>query len=127
MNFVSRVTLFVLPSVLLLGLPAQAQEVEIGTSLICDTQQQVERYVTLYDGDEESTIKNVNAAEHDPTACAVATMAYVRGRELAKTRTKDATFQIVPILVLGVVTEDGVKSVAPKAFFSALKVEEISI
>jgi hypothetical protein len=127
MIFVSRLTLLVLPLVLLLSVPARAQEVEVGTSLICDTQEQVERFVTLYDGDVRSTINSVNAAEHDPTACAVSTMAYVRGRQLAMTRNKDTAFQIVPILVLGVVTEKGVQSVKPASFFSVFEVEGIDI
>ena len=125
MNFVSRLSLIVLPLVLFLSVPARAQEV--GTSLICDTQEQVERFVTLYDGDAQSTINSVNAAEHDPTACAVSTLTYVRGRQLAMTRNKDTAFPIVPILVLGVVTEKGVQSVQPASFFSAFEVEEIGI
>jgi hypothetical protein len=126
-NFVSRITLLVLPLVLLSGLAARAQEVEVGTSLICDTQEQVERFITLYDGDAQSTANSVNAAEHNPTACAVTTMAYVRGRQLARARNKDTTFQIVPILVLGVVSEEGVESVTPAPFFSVFEVEEIGI
>jgi hypothetical protein len=126
-NFVSRITLLALPLVLLSGLPARAQEVEVGTSLICDTQEQVERFVTLYDGDVQSTANIVNAAEHNPTACAVSTMAYVRGHQLARARNKDTTFQIVPILVVGVVSEDGVESVTPAPFFSVFAVEEIGI
>ena len=127
MNFVSRLTLLLMPLVLLLSLPARAQEIEVGTSLICDTQEQVERFVTLYDGDAQSAVNSINAAEHNPTACAVSTMAYVRGRQLARARNKDTTFQIVPILVLGVVTEGGVESVTPAPFFSVFEVEEIGI
>jgi hypothetical protein len=41
--------LLALSSLLLLGVPAQAQEVEVGTSLVCDTQEQSERFVALYD------------------------------------------------------------------------------
>ena len=108
MNFVSRFTLLALPLLTFLGSPAQAQEVEVGMGLVCDTQEQVERFVALYDGDALSTANSVNAAEHNPTACAVSAMAYVRGRQLATTRSKDKAFQIVPILVLGIVTEAGV-------------------
>jgi len=121
-----RVILLCLP-LALLSLPSRAQEIEVGTSLICDTQEQVERFVTLYDGDAQSTVNNVNATEHDPTACAVSTTAYVRGRQLATARNKHTTFHIVPILVLGVVTEDGIKSVTPAPFFSVFEVEEIGI
>ena len=125
MSFASRPGLLALSSLLLMGIPAQAQEVEVGTSLVCDTQEQAERFVALYDGDAQSTVGSVNAAEHDPTACTVSTMAYVRGRQLARVRNKDTTFQIVPILVLGVVTEAGVESVTPAPFFSVIEVEEV--
>jgi hypothetical protein len=125
MSLASRPGLLALSSLLLLGVPAHAQEVEVGTSLVCDTQEQAERFAALYDGDAQSTVSSVNAAEHDPTACTVSIMAYVRGRQLARLRNKDTTFQIVPILVLGVVTEAGVESVTPASFFSVIEVEEI--
>jgi hypothetical protein len=85
----ARVAALVLPLLAPLGLSAQAQEVEVGTSLVCDTQEQVERFIALYDGDAQSAIDRVNA-EHDPRACAVSNMAYVRGPQLATARSKDA-------------------------------------
>jgi hypothetical protein len=129
MKLFTRIALLVLPLALLSSPPAQAHDfdVEVGTSLICDTQAQVERYVSLYDGDAESTVNSVNAEEHNPTACAVVTMSYMRGRQLARARNKDTSFQIVPILVLGLVTEEGVKSVTPAPYFSVFTVDEIAI
>jgi hypothetical protein len=131
MRFALVPRLLVLPMLMLLIAPAHGNEltdqVEIGTSLICNTREQVERFVALYDGDSESAANSVNALEHDPTACAVSAMAYVRGRQLATARNKDTTFQIVPILVLGVITESGVQSVTPAAFFSLFEIEEIGI
>jgi len=66
---------------LFFAVPASAQEieVEVGTNLFCDTREQVERFVALYDGDTQNAVDGVNAAEHDPSACAVSTVAYVRG------------------------------------------------
>ena len=122
-----RSGLLALPLLLTLGFAAQAQEVEVTSGLICDTQQQVEQFVALYDGDAKDTAERVNAAENNPTACVVSGMAYVRGRELKTARTKDTTFQIVPILVVGVVTEKGIQAVAPARFFSAIQVKEISV
>jgi hypothetical protein len=127
MNFVSRLTLLALPVLAFLSSPARAQEVEVGARLLCDTREQVERFVALYNGDAQSTANSVNAAEHNPNACAVTTMAYVRGRQLATARNKDTAFQIVPILVLGVVTEGGVESVKPAQFFSVFEIEEIGV
>jgi hypothetical protein len=125
MHLAARLAL-VLPF-LLLGFPAQAQEVEVGTNLVCDTQAQVERFVALYDGDAQAAVDAVNAEVHDPTACAVSTMAYVRGHQLNTARSKDAAFQIVPILVLGVVTEVGLETVTPAALFSLFEIEELGV
>ena len=122
-----RGVLLALPLVLALCYAAKAQEVEITKGLICDTQQQVEQFIALYDGNAKDTAEKVNAAEHNPTACVISGMAYVRGRNLATARTKDTTFQIVPILVVGVVTENGVQAVAPARFFSAIEVKEIAV
>src|SRR5262245_19850271 len=122
-----RSSLFALSLLLTLCSGAQAQEVEVTSAVICDTQQQVEQFVALYDGNARDTAAKVNAAEHNPTACGVSGMAYVRGRELAQARTKGTTFQIVPILVLGVVTERGVQAVAPARYFSAIEIKEFEV
>ena len=117
----------VLPLLLILSVPALAQEVEVTNGLICDTQEQVQQFVALYDGDTQSTAEKVNVAERNPTACIVSGIAYVRGRKLATARTKDTTFQIVPILVLGVVTQKGIESVTPARYYSAIEVKEIDV
>jgi hypothetical protein len=127
MRFTLRLALILLPLLLFVAVPAQAQEVEVGTNLICDTQEQVERFVALYDGDAQAAISAVNAAEHNPTACGMATAAFVRGPQLATARNKDTTFDIVRLFVVAVVTEAGVESVAPAAFFSLIPIEEIPV
>src|SRR3954462_14041384 len=127
MTFAPRMGLLALSLILTLCLPAQAQEIDITSGPICDTQEQVEQFVALFDGDAQSTAEKVNAAEHNPTACVISGMAYVRGRKLATARTKDTTFQIVPILVLGLVTANGIQTVAPARYFSAVQVEEIGV
>jgi hypothetical protein len=108
----------------LLCLPAQAQEIEYGKGLICDTRQQAERLVRHLDGDVGAALRAVNAEERDPNACTVVSVAFVRGPELATVRSKDTTFQIVRILVIGVGTPSGFQSVVPAAYFSLFKVEE---
>jgi hypothetical protein len=120
--------LLLVPSVLFFGPGAQAQEVELGPSLICDTEKQVERFIALYDGDAQAAISAVNSEVHDPTACGLVNTAYVRGRQLAMARNKDTTFGVVEVLVLGIIDEEGsVESVTPAVFYSLVAVEEIEI
>ena len=73
MSLAPRLELILLSFFLFLAVPARAQEVEVGTNLICDTQEQVERFVALYDGNAQAAISAVNAAEHNPTACGMGT------------------------------------------------------
>ena len=108
----------------LLLVPAHADEVEVATGVICNTQKQIERFVALNDADTRTTIQAINAEEQDPTACAVASLAYVRGSKAASIRKNDTTYQIVPILVVGVVTPEGVRGIAPAVYFSLFRVEE---
>jgi hypothetical protein len=109
-----------MPSILFFGTAAQAQDVELGPSLICNTEKQVERFIARYDGDTRAAINAVNAEVHDPTACGLVTTAYVRGPQLATARKKDTAFGIVQILVVGVVDEEGsMESVTPRSLLLA--------
>jgi hypothetical protein len=107
--------------------PARAQEYERGTALLCDTQRQVERYVALFNGEEQSAINAVNTEEKNPTACALETVAFMRGPELGTARNKENAFHIVRILVVGVATPSGLRSVRPSAYFSAFKIVEYDV
>ena len=116
----------------LFAIPAQAQqqsgpqqEVRVGTSVICDTQQQMERFVAVFDGDADAALATVNKEAGDPNACGVATMAYVVGGELSKARNKEGTFQIVKVVVVGMNTQAGFRAVVPAQFVSLLKIDEI--
>ena len=118
---------FLVPAVLLsllLSAPARADEVEVGSALICDTRQQVEHLVSFMRGDVQSAVNAVNAAEHNQTACGMSSLAFLRGSNLGTVRTKEETFQIVEILVVGVVTEAGVRAVVPSVYISLFKVKE---
>jgi hypothetical protein len=107
--------------------PAHAQEYEHGTALLCDSQQQVERYVALFKGEEQSTVDAVNTEEQNPTACGLATVAFMRGPDLGTARNKDSAFQIVRILVVGVDTAEGIRPVRPTPYFSAFEVVEYDV
>jgi hypothetical protein len=110
-------SLFLMPA-------AQAQQIEVGTSLVCDTEAQVERVIAIYDGDIKSAAEQVDAEERNPSACVMSAVAYIRGPELRTARKGNVSFQIVPILILGVMTPGGMRSVSPAKFFSVLEVEE---
>ena len=127
MRFAPRFALLALPLLMLLDLPARADEVQVGTGPVCDTQQQAERFAVLYDGDAQTAISTVNAEEHNASACGIVAMAYMPGPPLATARNRNVTFQIVQVLVIGIVTAEGVQAVEPVSLFSVLAIEEIEV
>lgn len=120
---------------LALALPAQAQEtkqdapaksdgqqrVEVDTNLICDTQQQVERFVTLLDengGSAEVAIDAVNAENKTMDACIIATAAYRRVGVAGTVKNSEATFDVTRIIVVGIYTVKGLERSLPTEFFT---------
>ena len=103
--------------------PARAHDIEYDTGAICDTQNQAQRLAMLLD-DDEHAIAMVNAEEGNPTACAVKTVAFVRGAILGTARSKSDAFAIVEILVVGVDLESGFRSIAPNVYFMLVKIDE---
>ena len=75
----------------------------------------------------ETAVSTVNTEQHDPNACVIATIVYVPGAPLATATSKDKMFHIVPVLVVGIVTVEGVQAVEPAQFFSAEEVEGFGI
>jgi phosphotransacetylase len=133
MHFIARIAGLVLA----LALPAQAQEtkqeapvnqdkperIEIDTNLFCDTQQQVERFVTLLDengGSAETAIEQVNAENKTQDACVIATAAYRRAGVAGAVRNSETTFDVTRIVVIGVYTVNGLERSLPTEFFTLL-------
>ncbi len=83
--------------------------------------------MALFKGEEQSTVDAVNTEQRDPTACGLASVAFVRGPELGTARNKDSAFQIVRILVVGVDTLDGIRPVRPTPYFTAFEVVEYDV
>ena len=109
---------------LALTVPARAHDIEYDTGAICHTQKQAERLAMLLDGNEHTAIAMLNGEERDPSACAVETVAFVRGASVATARSKAETFAVVEILVVGVDLGSGLSSVAPGAYFMLVKIDE---
>jgi hypothetical protein len=115
--------------------PASAQdragvdkhEVEIGDVLVCDTQEQVERYIALYDEDQDAAIRSVNRDPNGPPRCGVVSAAFVRGRRIDAASRGNMAFTVVPILVLGVESPEGFRAVDPALYFSVFGVTEYPV
>jgi hypothetical protein len=111
-------------SLLMMCAWAGAYEIETGTALICDTQKQAERLASFLNSNVQNALSIVNTEEHDPTACALATVAYIRGGVLGTIRNKSETYRVVEVLVVGVPTDRGFRNIAPAKYVSLVKIDE---
>jgi hypothetical protein len=127
MSFVTRlVPLFALLVTAFCG-PALAWDYEVGTSLVCDTRAQVERFAVLFSGDAPAAIQAINTEEQNPSACALLDVVYVRGAQIAMARHGDNAFEVVRILVVGIATDSGIRPLRPAAYFSLFHVKELAV
>ena len=128
MNYARIFAPLILPWLLLHGNPAAAQELQIGTNLVCDTREQVKLFIAHYSGDAQTAVDAVNSEEHDPTACVIATVAYMAGPRATFTtaRNQNGAFRIVEIVVVGLVMSEGIQTVHPTRLYSLIPVEERS-
>jgi hypothetical protein len=77
----------------------------------------------MLDGSEDAT-RTMNPEADSPGACAVETVAFVRGAVLGTIRSKAETFAVVEILVVGVDLGSGLQGVTPKVYFMLDKIDE---
>jgi hypothetical protein len=112
---------------LLACVPAHAYDVETGTIMLCDTQKQIERYVALFDGNQDAAIKAVNTEESNPTACAMTNVAYVQGEAIGMARSDNHAFKVIRVAVVAVQAGAGYQYIQPAAFFTLVKVKEIAV
>jgi hypothetical protein len=97
------------------------ERVEIDTNLICDTPEQVERFVSLLNenkGSAEAAMAGVNQESKSHDACVIATAAYRRAGVTNIVKTGDTTFDVTRIVVIGVYTVNGLERSLPTEFFT---------
>jgi hypothetical protein len=107
--------------------PALAQETVRGTLFVCDTQQQVERLGEVFVGKAPEALTAVNAEANNPVACVAVNAVFMPCKVLNTVRSKTHTFHVIPVIVLGVDTPNGLMPVEPKVFFTLRAVKEYSI
>jgi hypothetical protein len=129
-----RILRFALISLMLCA-PAHAQDsravdqrdIEVGDTVMCETQEQAERYIAHFKGDEEAAVRAVNREESDPSACGLMNAAFMRGPNVAAISRGNMGFRIVRILVLGVAGPEGFRAVAPAPYFTVFGVTEYPV
>jgi hypothetical protein len=104
------------------------RSVEVGVGLICNSEAQVERYLSLHIKDEtpDAAIKTVNAEAQDPNACALAAIAFVRGEPGKSVPAPGGLMKITQVMIFAAQTPAGWQRVPPILQYTAIfeKLEE---
>ena len=85
------------------------KSLEIGTGLVCNSAQQVERYLTLHSNNRspDAAIAVVNTEAHDSNACMLAAIAFVRGEALGTVPAPGGVMRIVKVTIIAAQTPGG--------------------
>jgi hypothetical protein len=105
----------------------EARDIEVGTILICDTEQQAKRVSTLLRRDEQNmaaAISAINAEEKGLPVCGLDGAEYVRGADVATVWEERQTYQIAPVLLVGIIRRNAVQPVPQNVYFSAFQIDE---
>ena len=119
MAFLLKVCLFLV----LFCFPSEAQQVETGFGLICDTQAQVEQFVHEFTTTPETLTKVNNGGN----PCGVLAAAFVRGKKVSQVRNSQGAFDVVEIMVVGYQLEIGWVRIPPLVQYTLYKTKEIAI
>jgi hypothetical protein len=103
-------------------------DVDVATTIVCDTQKQVERFVEQFDGNFKKALDAINTGQEGVPPCGMATVAYIPGEEVSKLKGPCGEFRVVEVLVLGVLTEDGFQfRDDPVSYFALFPLDVVTI
>jgi hypothetical protein len=106
---------------LTIGSLAYAQHAaKTGTGIVCDTPEQVARYIKSKEGD--GTLAAINA--ENKNASAIIGVAFFTGEKSETITNGQGSWQITKILIVGVAAQDGIHPVDPVVQWSAFYIEE---
>lgn len=103
-----------------LAWPALAQEA--GTGIICDEQEQVEKYAKLAT-DQNHNAEVLNEVNGDTNACAIVQVVYLRGPTVSQVQNPQGEFDVVEITVIGANLGQGFLPTPPFKQFTLFKKE----
>lgn len=106
----------------------KANEIMVGSGLICDTKQQAERFVSLMGDDVSADIENalvtVNNEAGQSDACVVATVGFFPGQKVAELEKNGSVINVIEVLVMAVGTPGGLKVIEPKMYYSVQQTKD---
>ena len=129
MRVLLRSGLFILYLCFHSGAIAQhTKQAELGVGVICDTAEQMQRYLTLFKDDTspQVAIQTINSETPGQGACGMALVAFLEGNHIGAIEVSGGIMRIMQITVVAMKTPSGWLSVTPTQQYTAFfeKAEE---
>ncbi|MDI3469236.1 MAG: hypothetical protein OJF62_001299 [Pseudolabrys sp.] len=104
-------------------------QLQIGTGVICDTQDEVTDFVKLMgENDARRAMQDVNRAAANPAACGMATVAFAPAQDIGEVHTTKGAFKIMKIEVVAGTANGGWRMIAPtRTQYTAVAVKGLDI
>jgi hypothetical protein len=106
------------------GCGAQAQNIENGVGVVCETPAQVEEFIALRT-DTRSAVEQINA-QSKSQVCEILNIAFLVGAVVAESANDKGTWQIRKILVVGLIIGGNVSPVQPYQKYTAFIIGKAS-
>jgi hypothetical protein len=102
--------------------PGRDSSTEIGTGIVCDSAQQIERYVALKaeGARPDQAIQLVNAEAKSPHACGLVVVAFIPGAEVGNLSVTGGTLRVIEIIIVAAATHAGWNSVPATTQYTAV-------
>jgi hypothetical protein len=136
MNLITKVIVWLVLS-LFAALGAKAddaatRDVKAARMVICSSAEKAQSFAAHQDvqaaiaEDEKSSGKDASAAGANGAGspCLVAGIAYVSGKQIERIQSKDASYHVTEILIVGVATPYGMLAIEPSVVYTLLKADE---
>ena len=109
------------------GAMAQSNEagVEIGVGIVCNTAQQIERFVALQTGGSEAhtAVQLINGEAHDGSACGVVAVAFIARAKVRDVAVSGGAMRVTEVTIVGAMTERGLMAIEPFTQYTAFFVK----
>jgi hypothetical protein len=98
---------------------------QVGAGIVCDSAQQIERYVALKSGGAppEQAVRLVNAEANNPEACALLLIAFIPRAQVGNLSVTGGTLRVMEITVVAAATNAGWNSIPAVTQYTAVFVK----
>jgi hypothetical protein len=132
MNLITKVIVWIVLSLFAaVGARAQdaaAQNVQSARMVICSSAEKAQSFAAQHQDVQAAIAKDETASGKDSngasSACLVAGIAYVSGKQIDRVSSKDGSYHVTEIMIVGVATPYGMIAVEPSLVYTLLKVDE---